>query len=105
MEPTEHPLPRPASSRAEAAVEPHRVTPFDLVVFAAEVATYVAAAMAGWRVHPAAAVGAVAVMASWWGSLHSPRARVHLPGRVDLLLRLVWFGVGVACVVALVTHD
>lgn len=70
----------------------------DIAWFAAEMATYVAVGVAGWRVHPTAGACVVLMMALWWGSLHSPRAAIHLPTRLDATLRIAWFGIGILCV-------
>lgn len=74
--------------------EPSLVTAGDGLRFAAEMATYVCVGVACWRVHPLAAVAAVAAMAAWWGLLHSPKARWHLPRPLDLVVRTVWFTIG-----------
>lgn len=66
----------------------------EVLVFVAEVACYVAVGVAGWRVHPAVAVAAVGLMATWWGAAHSPRAPIRLPLAVDRALRVLWFAIG-----------
>lgn len=75
----------------------------DVAYVAAEVATYLAVGVVGWRVHPLLGVGMVVGMAGWWGLLHAPRAALRLPTPVDVALRVVWFGIGLACALRLAT--
>lgn len=70
----------------------------DVMVFVVELAVYTAVGATGWRQSPALGIAGVIAMATWWGMLHAPKARVHLPRPVDHGLRLVWFGVGAGCV-------
>ena len=80
------------------------VTPFDVAVFAAEMAVYATIAAAGWRlIHPLAGVLGVAVTAAWWGTLHAPKAPIALPDPVDITLRIIWFLIG-AVVLAVLAH-
>ena len=69
----------------------------EVAVFIAEVVTYVAVAMLCWRIHPVAALAGLAVLALWWGTFHAPRAMIHLPVTMDLVLRIVWFSIGLVC--------
>lgn len=80
------------------------MTVIAVAVFFAEVVTYIAVGMAGWRIHPVLAVVGVVAMAVWWGTFHSPRAAVRLPNALDVTLRCAWFGIGLACLVVDVHH-
>lgn len=76
------------------------ITASDVAVFAAELLVYALVASAAWRYRPGAVggvvmvVASVAVMALWWGTLHSPKAVIELPRAADLMLRVGWFAMG-----------
>lgn len=65
----------------------------DVLVFAAELGCYSAVAVAGWGLHPLLGMLAVLAMATWWGLLHAPRARLRLPRSIDIALRIAWFSI------------
>lgn len=73
----------------------------DVAVFAAELAVYAVAGALAWRAHPVFGLLAVLALATWWGLLHSPKARVRLPRAVDRTLRGAWFAICAACALAL----
>lgn len=78
----------------------------DVLYFAAEMVVYVAVAWWGFtRAVPDPArwclgLGAIALLAVAWGLLASPKAGIPLHGAVDVLFRVLWFGLGAAAAVA-----
>jgi hypothetical protein len=82
----------------------------DVMYFLAEILVYVAIAWFGFTrdvpdvVRWCLGLGGVAVFAVSWGLFASPRAGFALHGTADTAFRVLWFGLGAAAAVVVVTQ-
>ncbi len=91
----------------DAVVATFRIT--DMLYFFAELLVYVALAWWGFtRAVPVPirwclGLGGVTLFAASWGVFAAPRASIALHGAAGTSFRLVWFGIGAAAAVTVVT--
>ncbi|MFF0387568.1 DUF2568 domain-containing protein [Kitasatospora sp. NPDC004615] len=82
------------------AVPVNGIGPVDVLVFAAELAVYAAAARWAWTragrraLRAAGAVGSVALLAVLWGQFAAPTATHALHGPARVAFEICWFGTG-----------